>query len=268
MNIKRLSPILLWLFITIVFAPDVLCKEWRGIVPLHSTQADVVRLFGGCSDSDGGCKVYVGNEEAYFVFSNGKVVREYNECTKDLPPNTVLLIEVVLTNPPKLSTLRINKSNFRTFDPSSPPDIGYKGYIDEKEGLIIKTYKGKVLQFDYIAAKKDIALCPDYYEKPESFIQLLIDHCCAPLSVNCPTEAPVDGDRVIFSAATVDVGRVKYRWQVSAGKIIGGQGTLRITVDTTRVGGGTITATIEKNDGNNHVTMSSCTIAVLAHPKN
>jgi len=265
---RQLSVILLWLFITIVFASDVLAKEWRGIVPLHSTQADVVRLFGGCSDGDGGCKVRVGNEEAEFVFSNGKVVREYNECAKDLPPNTVLLIEVVLTEPPKLGALRINKSNFRTFDPSSPPNIGYKGYIDEKEGLIIKTYKGKVLQLEYIAAKKDVALCPDYYENPESFIQLLIDYCCAPLSVNCPTETPVDGERVTFSAATVDIGRVKYSWQVSAGKIVAGQGTLRITVDTTGVGGRTITATIEMNDGNNHVTMSSCNIPVSVRPNN
>ena len=68
-------------------------------------------------------------------------------------------------------------------------------------------------------------------------------------------------------AATADVGSLKYRWQVSAGKIVGGQGTLRITVDTTGVGGGAITATIEMNDGNNHVTMSSCNIAVLAHRK-
>lgn len=268
MSLKRLSLIPLLFFISIVFAPDVSGKEWRGIVPLHSTRADVVRLFGGCSDSDGACRVNVGNEEAYFVFSNQKVVREYNECTKNLPPNTVLLIEVVLTNPPKLNTLRINKSNFRTFDPSLPPNIGYKGYIDEKEGLIIKTYKGKVLQLDYIAAKKDVALCPDYYENPESFIQLLIDYCCAPLSVNCPTEPPVDGDRVIFSATTVDIGRVKYRWQVSAGKIIRGQGTLRITVDTTGAGGSTITATIEMNGGNHDVAVSSCNIAVLAPRKN
>jgi hypothetical protein len=264
---RQLSLIPLCLFIAIAFASDVFAKEWRGIVPLHSTQADVARLFGGCSDSDGGCKVHVGNEEAFFVFSNGKVVREYNECVKDLPPNTVLLIEIVLTDPPKLSALRINKRNFRTFDPSSPPNIGYKGYIDEKEGLIIKTYKGKVLQLDYIAAKKDLALCPDYYENPESFIQLLIDYCCAPLSVRCPTETPVDGERVTFSAATVDIGRVKYRWQVSAGKIIAGQGTLRITVDTTGVGGRTLTATIEMDDGSHHVMTSSCNIPVSVRPK-
>ena len=263
---KQLLLIFIYLFAATLYAPDVFAKEWRGIVPLHSTQADVVRLFGGCSDRDGGCKVRVENEEAYFVFSNGTVVREYNECASKLPPNTVLLIEVQLINPPKLSALRINKRNFRTFDPSSPPNIGYKGFIDEKEGLIIKTYQGKVLQLDYIAAGKDIALCPDYYENPESFIQLLIDYCCAPLAVTCPTQPTVDGEKVVVSAATVDLGRVKFKWQVTAGKIVAGQGTLRITVDTTGAGGRMITATIEMNDGSGHVTASSCAVPVSVRP--
>src|SRR5262249_25326792 len=223
--------IALYLFIAPLFAHDVLAKEWRGITPLHSTQADIARLFG-CPDPGSGCKVRVDNEEAYFVFLNGSIVKDYSECAKKLPANTVLLIEVVLINPPKLDELRINKRNFRTFDPSTPPNIGYKGYIDEREGLIIKTYKGRVLQLDYIAAGKDLPMCPDYYENPESFIQLLIEGCCAYLNINCPTQTPVDGERVIISADTEEPGRVKFKWHVSAGKIIAGQGTQRITVDT------------------------------------
>jgi hypothetical protein len=265
---KRLLLISLFVFIATVSAPHIIAKEWRGITPLHSTQSDVVRLFGGCSDRDGGCKVRVGNEEAYFVFSNGVVVSEYHECARKLPPNTVLLIEVTLINPPTLRALQINRKNFRTFDPSSPPNIGYRGYIDEKQGLIIKTYKGNVLQLDYIASAKDVGLCPSYYEEPETFIQLLIDYCCPSLAVNCPSQSPVDGEPVTLSAQTGDLGRVKYKWQVTAGKIVAGQGTLRITVDTTGAGGRTITATIEMNDGSGHVTMSSCEVPVSVRSKN
>ena len=256
-----------FLFITIVFAPDVLAKEWRGIVPLHSTRADVVRLFG-CADPNTGCKVRVGNEEAYFVFSDGTVVRDANECVKDLPPNTVLLVEVQLINPPRLSALHINKNHFRTFDPSMPRNIGYKGYIDEKEGLIIKTYKGKVLQLDYIAAGNDVPLCPDYYEDPEGFIQLLIDYCCPNLSLDCPNHAPVDGERITLSASTNAEGGLKFKWQVTAGKIVAGQGTTKITVDTTGVGGRTITATIEMADSSGHAMNTSCSIPVSVRPIN
>src|SRR4030095_298359 len=185
--------------------------------------------FGVCDDVNAACKVRAGNEDAYIVFSDGSVVRELNECVKNLPLDTVLLVEVELINPPKLSALRINKGQFRTFDPSMPPNIGYKGYIDEKEGLIIKTYKGKVLQLDYIAAGKDVALCPDYYESPESFIQVMIHNCCAFVSLSCPSQAIVEGERVTLSATTEDIKGAKYEWQLTAGKIVAGQGTLRIT---------------------------------------
>ena len=264
---KRPSLIPLCLFIAIVFAPEVLAKEWRGIVPLHSTRADVVRLFGVCDGPNAACKVRVGNEEALIIFSDG-VVRDLNECVKNLPLDTVLLVEVVLTKPPKLSALRINKNHFRTFDPSTPPNIGYKGYIDEKEGLIIKTYKGKVLQLDYIAAGKDIALCPDYYENPESFIQVLIHNCCAYVSLNCPSQALVDGERVTLSATTDGIERAKFKWEVTAGKIVAGQGTLRVTVDTTGAGGGMITATFEMSDRNQQVTATSCAFPVSVRPRN
>jgi len=199
----------------------------------------------------------VGNEEAYFVFSKG-TIGNYDECAKELPPDTVLLIEVTLINPPKLSALRINKNQFRTFDPSTPPNIGYKGYIDEREGLIIKTYKGKVLQLDYIAAANEVAVCPDYYEEPESFIQLLIEFCCPSVTLDCPSQVTVDGERVTLSAVTNAPGRLKYRWQVTAGKIVAGQGTTKVTIDTTGVGGRTITATIEIDDGSHHTTATSC----------
>jgi len=262
---KQRSLIACCVFIASVFAPDALAKEWRGIVPLHSTRADVARLFGTC-DRDSGCKVRVGNEEAYFVFSNGTM--GHTKCAKDLPPDTVLLIEVRLINPAKLSAFQINKKQFRTFDPSMPPNIGYKGYIDEKEGLIIKTYKGKVLQLDYIAAGNEVPLCPDYYESPESFIQLMIEHCCPVVFLDCPSQAVVDGERVTVSAATNARGRLKYEWQVTGGKIVAGQRTAKVTVDTTGLGGRTITATVEIDDSSQHATATSCAISVSVRPNN
>jgi hypothetical protein len=260
---NRLSLIPLSIVMAIVFAPDALAKEWRGIVPLHSTQADVVRLFG-CSDN--GCTVRVGNEEAYFVFSSSTGDRDDLSCARDVPPNTVLLIEVTFINPPKLSALGINKKRFRTFDPSMPRNIGYKGYIDEKEGLIIKTYKGKVLQLDYIAAGKDVPLCPDYYEAPEGFIQVFIESCCPFVNLDCPTQALVDGERVTISASTSADGRIKYEWQVTAGKIVAGQSTPKITIDTTGLGGRTFTATVEMDYGHQVVTSTSCSITVSVRP--
>jgi hypothetical protein len=242
-----------------------MAKEWRGIVPLHSTRADVVRLFGNCSDRDGGCKFRVGNEVAYIVFSNGAVVREYNECARKLPPETVLMIEVELATPVNLSSLRIDKKKFRTFDPSSPPNIGYKGYIDEKEGLIIKTYKGRVLQLNYIAAGHDVPRCRSYYEDPESIIRLIDEP--PSLTLNCPQIAPVEGERITISVDTVEQPGATFRWEVNVGKIIAGQGTMRIVVDTGGIGGQTMKVAVEMNDGNQHFTMASCDVPVSIRPR-
>jgi hypothetical protein len=262
---KRQTLILLFLLTCMLFAREVVGKEWRGIVPLHSTRADVVRLFGGCSDSDGGCKFSVGNEEAYIVFSNGVVVSEYHECARKLPPETVLLIEVKLTTPVNLGALRIDKKKFRVFDPSSPPNIGYKGYIDEKEGLIIKTYKGRVLQLNYIAAGSDVPLSRSYYEDPESMIRVIDE--LPNLTVYCPDIAPIEGERITISADTVEQPRATFRWEVNIGKIIAGQGTLRIVVDTGGAGGQTLKVAVEMNDGHQHLTMASCEVPVSIRPR-
>jgi hypothetical protein len=76
--------------------------------------------------------------------------------------------------------------------------------------------------------------------------------CCLPpcptLSIICPTDIPLPGASVNFAAniSGNDPNRkLKYKWQVSAGKIIDGQGTPVISVDTSGTEGQTITATVE-----------------------
>jgi hypothetical protein len=205
----------------------------------------------------------VGNEKAMVVFSSDLSAEQ--ECATKLPTDTVLLVEIELETPATLDSLAINKRNFKTFDPSTPRNIGYKGYIDKREGLVIKTYKGEVLQLDYIAARKDVRLCPSYYEDPESFIQLMMCGLGPTPNISCPTKDPVDGEQVEFSAS-MDVAQPSYTWTVSAGRIVGGQGTNRIAVDTTGVGGKTILATVDVNDGSNHTSTISCETKVLLKP--
>jgi hypothetical protein len=75
--------------------------------------------------------------------------------------------------------------------------------------------------------------------------------CCRPpcpeISISCPT-----GDVTVGSPATVSVDvrgggnpSVTYNWSVSSGQISSGQGTPSITIDTTTLGGQTVTATVE-----------------------
>ena len=66
---------------------------------------------------------------------------------------------------------------------------------------------------------------------------------CPPVSASGPSE--VDQGAPINYVASVNASNVTYNWSVSAGTITGGQGTSAITVDTTGLGGQSVTATVE-----------------------
>lgn len=223
------------LLVTFLFVHDVKAKDWRGIVPLHSTRADVVRKFSQCANGADTCTVRIGNEDAYIVFSTG-AMSEYHECARRLPTDTVMHIEVELEVSRKMSAMRIRGQRFRSFFPAAAPEKPYRGYVDEDEGWVIETYKGRVKRLYYIAGRKDWPLCPSYYHAPEAFIRYTIDSCCPPISMGCPSSV-LEGNQAIFTANTLALRRATYKWQVSAGRITAGQGTRRITVDTTGAGG-------------------------------
>ena len=67
---------------------------------------------------------------------------------------------------------------------------------------------------------------------------------CPTISVSCPTDVKL-GDPITFTASMSGDMNVTYNWSVSAGTISSGQGTSSISVDTTGLGGQTVTATVE-----------------------
>jgi hypothetical protein len=247
----------------LVSATRLSAKEWRGLVPLHSTREDVTRLFNECASQNEHCEFSLGQETIRIVFSGDGAVN-YSECPKQLAPGTVLLIEAEPKTTFPLNELHINKKRYKTFDPSLPRNVGYRGYIDEEEGLIIKTYMGQVLQTSYIAAAKDKNLCSRYNENPKALIQVVMEHVPIVL-FQCPTRKPQAGEKLVLSADYARTGHhVIVSWGLSAGKLIGGQGTRTITVDTTGLEGQTITVTVERADESGLVAFASCEIEILS----
>lgn len=161
-------------------------KDWRGIIPLHSTREDIEKLLGPAHPppSDGswsytmheGRSIYHLDEgEVYIVFTNGKDPKWVN-CSGGVPSGTVLSIQVTPKKELTLSDLRLEEARLKKFDPSSPSGIGYEGYIDDEAGIVVRTFKGKVDQINYIAAKSDRHLCPTSHEEPEQSIRLLVHY--------------------------------------------------------------------------------------------
>lgn len=160
-------------------------KDWRGLTPLLSTREDVERLLGEPPPPPkDGSRVYTLNKgrsiyfldegEVYIVFA-----QEDFPAAADCPPpvadGSVLMITVTPKKQITLSDLQLDEKKLRKYDPTEPPDLGYMVYIDEEEGQLINTYKGRVEEIAYIAASRDRYLCPSYYEKFERIFHMYVD---------------------------------------------------------------------------------------------
>jgi hypothetical protein len=100
-----------------------------------------------------------------------------------------------------------------------------------------------------------IANCPDCHRPP-----------CPTVNVSCPSDVD-QGQPITFTASYNGSGNVTYNWSVSAGTISSGQGTSSISVDTTGIGGQTVTATVEIGGMAPECTRTaSCTTSVKTPP--
>jgi hypothetical protein len=111
-------------------------------------------------------------EEVYISFSSWGSA---SECATRLPIGTVLEISITPKTELHLSYLKLDESKLIKFDPSTPPNIGYEGYIDEEEGIVIRTFKGKIDKINYIPSAADRQFCPDSYKNLKESISILVD---------------------------------------------------------------------------------------------
>lgn len=155
-----------------VVGSDCNGKEWRGIIPLHSTRNDVVRLLGRPDDTNDLRSIYrTEKEEVYIVFSG---VQFCSHQTTKIPTGTVLLVQVAPRVPLSAVDFLLNKGGLKEFSPSQQ-DPNWKGFINEEEGLIVRAFKEKIDRIFYVASAKDRSLCPSYYANPEQFAQIVLD---------------------------------------------------------------------------------------------
>lgn len=229
----RLSIIILLLT---CFRSTALVEEWKGIIPGVSTRADVVRLFQRCADRSASCEFDLENNKIRIVFS-GMVQDYFYQCSKNLPVDTVLVVEVSPRVPITLKSLRQRHSLKKLGSMSN-----FSGYIDERAGLILKTYKENVIQLNYVAADSHRGPCEDYYKDPIRFIAV-VTHC-PPITLEGPTSVVTAGNVVNFKADVQPDPKMTLVWTVSDGKIVDQAGR-HISLDTTGLGGKSVKVTVQ-----------------------
>jgi hypothetical protein len=201
---------------------------------------DVVRLLGGrCADPHAPCQFNQNGHQIRLIFS-GSAVKDFYECAKELPADTVLLIEDTPADPIPMREMRLGR-NLKSLGATI---FGFRGYVDQREGLVLKTYKGKVIQLNYVATTKEKHRCRDYYQNPSDFVQV-ITHC-PPVTLEGPRGAVEAGDKVTFRANVIEDPKMTLSWILNAGKMIGARTTTRtISVDTAGLEGQTLKVTVQ-----------------------
>jgi len=123
-------------------------KEWRGIIPLHSTKADVERLLG-TSTSPCDCSYSLEDVTVHFVYSLGECENGWR-----VPKDTVVRISVSLkNNRPKFSEMNIDLSQYEKIEDKELPGILY--YKNETAGhMLVVKHGGEVTGIDYIPSTK------------------------------------------------------------------------------------------------------------------
>lgn len=172
--------------VTLAISGIAQAKDWHGIVPFHSTREDVERLLGPPPPppADGSRAYQPSRARSIYFTDEGEVYIVFEEkeaaggapCKGTIPTGTVLLIQVTPKKDLKLSDLNLDERKLNRFDPAEPPNVnsGYEGYVDEGEGISIRTSRGKVQVINYFAAAKDRHLCPTYSGAPKWFCSILI----------------------------------------------------------------------------------------------
>ena len=189
---------------------------WRGIVPLHSTRADVERIIG---EPNFKYDLYDFENERVSIMYSGDPCTEGLRGSYNVPRDTVISIDVSPKRMMTLSGLGVDLAKYKkTRDPAIEVHSFYR---NEEEGITIGTFegdgedKGKVLRIYYGPAAKDIHLrCHTATTKQaakadDSRAEQInggpIGDPCPQVSIIGPKDAACGGKRYSFSATLAGV---------------------------------------------------------------
>jgi len=154
--------VLLISFVLIVaFVSVCQAKEWRGIVPLRSTRADVERLLGKPNTKDD--RYLIENEEADVFYSKGLCANGWN-----VPKDTVIFIGVTFKQGRRLGELNLDLTKYQKV--KDPLVTAHTYYMNKAEGIYYTVFEG-------LGSDKDQVLTV-YYE-PTSDDELTL-RCAKP----------------------------------------------------------------------------------------
>ena len=150
------------LIVSSVVAVPSAAKEWCGIVPLHSTRADVERLLKVKPERCGGnaCVYDLPDKTVFALYAEEPTCRNDDATTSwKVPRDTVIEITLTFKTPQLFSALGIEVAKY---DRVPDPELHGLVYLtDYAQGVRMETSGDTVRSITYYAAKSDDNLrCP------------------------------------------------------------------------------------------------------------
>ena len=126
-------------------------EEWRGIIPLKSTRADVERLLGKPNNLG---RYQYENERAYIHYATGSC-KLLDGCECLVPEDTVIEIYVELEVELRFLSLKLDRAKFRKT--IYPEDSNLAVYSNDEAGIIyaVSERDDDVTTIQYLPAAKD-----------------------------------------------------------------------------------------------------------------
>jgi hypothetical protein len=143
------------ILIAFIAANDAAGKEWRGIVPLQSTRADVERLLGPPKQQNTFAYYYSFPTEIAVIWFQSGPCDQFG-IGWNVPTGTVTSIGVI----PKGSLRKEKLLGGNKFE-AQDANAGFFYYTDESEGFSVDTLKGIVTSLEFAPPKTaDDQRCP------------------------------------------------------------------------------------------------------------
>jgi len=144
----------------LIFFATISCPQansWHGIVPLHSTRADVEKTLGPPtpdSKAPDAVDYRTKSERVFVLYSTGPCDVEPSHGW-NVPRGTVISISVEPNIKPKFADLKLDESKYEKV--RDPEVLFFTYYTSEEEGISIEvnTDEGVVSAFRYSATSKE-----------------------------------------------------------------------------------------------------------------
>ncbi len=173
-------------------------KPWRGIVPLHSTVADVERVLGKPTERDWHGLHYDLKDESVVIAITTQ--DSFDACLQKLPRDTVVRVAVTPKLQLQLSDLSLKGQRFAHFEEFQLLKEKLYAYVDNEDGLMVLTNDGRVDRIVYMAERKDQELCAGYYTDSVFMESRIICILCPTVMVASPDRVE-EGTTLTFTAA-------------------------------------------------------------------